>query len=126
MNKRLLLDFLGMSASALCAMHCLALPLLLAGSSLGGWQFLTSELYETLFLVFAAFIAAVALYPAYRRHQDRKPLTLAITGLLLLFFSHILGHELNNYWAEAAGAAFGGLLLVAAHFSNYRLVHKHI
>ena len=112
-------DRFGATASFLCAIHCAALPFVLALLPLIGLQFLADHRFERGFVFFACTLALFALVTGYRRHQRALPLMLAIPGLLLL----ILGVT----WAEGISiivhsvlVTIGGLLVASSHFVNLR------
>ena len=62
-------DFMGFSASLLCAVHCAALPFLLTLAPLAGLQFLRNPWVEYALILISFGIACYALIPGYRRHQ---------------------------------------------------------
>src|SRR6188768_3601535 len=77
-------DRLGATASFLCAIHCAALPFVIALLPLVGLSFLADHRFEAGFVGFACVLASFALVSGYRRHRRRLPLMLAAPGLLLL------------------------------------------
>lgn len=104
-------------ASALCLVHCLALPLLLLvlpGSLAAFAQ--SDSVHGWIFLIVAPF-AFVAYAFGYRRHRRTFPMTLGAAGLLCL------GIALVPSTPEPIGIATtiaGSLTLVAGHILNWR------
>lgn len=77
-------DRVGATASFLCAIHCAALPFVLAILPLLGLSFLADHTFERGFVLFASSLALFALVNGYRRHHRSLPLRLALPGLTLL------------------------------------------
>ncbi|GLQ94103.1 MerC domain-containing protein [Dyella acidisoli] len=116
-------DRIGATASFLCAIHCAALPFVLAILPLLGLSFLADHAFERGFVLFASALALVALVNGYRRHHRPLPLRLALPGLMLL----VLGVTLaENYpiIVHSVMVTCGGMLLASAHFFNLRLDHQ--
>jgi len=112
-------DFIGFSASLLCAVHCAALPFLLTLAPLAGLQLLDSPWVEYAFIVLSICIATGALVQGYRKHHHKfLPLIIAVAGFVLIG----LGQFLELSWAEALLTATGGATIAIAHLMNW----KHI
>lgn len=101
-------DVLGTITSLACAVHCLAMPLLL---SLGA-TFLTGHSIAYLFIVLAAF----AVWSA--AHSANRSMRVAMWGTWLLFAAGIvLEHQHAMFEYLGIGAS---LLLATLHVLNYR------
>lgn len=107
------LDFLGFSASFLCAIHCLALPFLLSLGLFGGLSWLHHPLVEWGLIGTAVLIAGPSLYRGYHQHQRTRPVWLAGIGFLLLALSRL------SIADEHLLTATGGLLIALAHWYNW-------
>lgn len=119
------LDFFGMFASLLCAVHCIAIPVLVALGAMGGLAFLQDPLVEKSFLALSAVIAILSLLPSYKnKHQRKEALGMALVGFLFLGAGHEIAHEVAWEHAEAASAALGGTLVAAAHWMNQKLLRE--
>lgn len=108
------LDFLGFSASFLCAIHCLALPFLLSLGLFGGLSWLHHPSVEWGLIGTAVVIAGPALYRGYRQHGRARPVWLAGIGFLLLGLSR------SSIGDEHLLTAAGGLLIATAHWFNWK------
>ena len=76
-----MLDRIGITATSLCALHCIMLPILLPALPLLGLGFLADHAWEHVFLLITALLGGFALYSGYKRyHQKYYPF------YLLLFF----------------------------------------
>jgi len=122
------LDSLGMTASALCAIHCAIVPLLITSLPLIGLGFLANPLFEWGMIVFALLIGIYAIGLSYfRTHHKLLPMVLLVGGFLII----IGGHLFISGWHEAIVVPIGGLLIATAHFFNFRyagmcrLDHQH-
>ena len=107
-------DFFGFSASFLCAVHCLALPLLLSMGLLGGLAWLHQPPVEWSLIGSAVLIAGPAFYRGHRSHRRLLPMGMAGLGILLLAGSRWL-HEYEHLLTGA-----GGILIATAHWLNWR------
>lgn len=119
-------DRVGATASFLCAIHCAALPFVLALLPFLGLEFLADHRFERGFVLFACLLAMLAMVRGYRRHQHPLPLLLATPGLALLLLG-VTYAEHYSIIVHSVLVTCGGLLLAAAHFVNLRRdsVHKH-
>jgi hypothetical protein len=116
-------DRFGAIASFLCAIHCAALPFVLALLPLVGLEFLADHRIERAFVVFACALALLTLVNGYRRHRRPGSLMLAFPGLSLL----LLGVSVAEQYPIALHSVLvtcGGVLLASAHFVNLRLDHR--
>ena len=102
--------------SALCLLHCLALPLLVAGLPLLA-QFSEGHLHAQM-LVVVVPLSVVALALGYRRHNSLRIVAAGAVGMALLAVGATVAH---SYWGLAADRTFsvaGALTLAAAHYFN--------
>lgn len=117
------LDVFGATASWACAVHCLALPLLITVLPLAGLSFLLSETSEIIFTVFSAAVAVMSFLPAYfNRHRKLRAAFLAVGGIALIVLTHLFFEE--NLALKIAFLVSGAVLLTAAHFVNRRLCRE--
>ena len=123
-------DRVGATASFLCAIHCAALPFVLALLPFVGLEFLADHRFERGFVFFACSLALFAMIRGYRRHQGALPLMLATPGLALLLFG-VTYAESYSIILHSVLVTCGGLLVASAHFVNLRSdrrychVHTH-
>lgn len=112
-------DTLGISASALCAIHCLALPFVVGFlPALATYLPGDEELHKVLAFVVAGF-GALAFWTGYRRHRRMSVLMLMAAGLGVIFFTTFYGCELlpSCDW-EPWCMVLGGMFMIAAHIAN--------
>ncbi len=114
---RLHLDFVGFSASMLCAVHCAALPIWMTIGTLGGMVWLENPFFEGIFIAASVGIAAWSLSRSYWLHHHQwTALKIVAAGFLLL----LAGRLVENAW-EVALTVAGGITIAAAHWVNWRL-----
>ena len=109
------LDRVGVLLSGLCALHCLAGLLLVAGLGLGGGVLLAPEIHR-IGLALAIAVGSVTLVLGVVRHGDPVPLQVGAAGIALMAFALFVGHGM----AEAALTILGVSLLAWAHLRNLR------
>ncbi|HEY0108441.1 MAG TPA: MerC domain-containing protein [Fibrella sp.] len=116
-------DYIGITGSVLCLIHCLAAPVVVMTSNL-----LRDDTLRTGFLsldyVFIA-INIVAVYFAARQHTSSAIRT-ALWSFLFLFTLGLLLENVNPLFEYIAYAASTGLVI--SHLINlrhHRLAHSH-
>lgn len=109
------LDRLAVLLSGLCLLHCLALPLLLAGlpvlGGLGGEHFHV----QMLAVVLPVSVVAFAL-----GHRSLRIIGLGAIGLSLLVVGGTIVHAGFGAFADTVFTVAGALILACAHFFNGR------
>lgn len=118
LNAAVVMDNLGIIASAVCLVHCLAMPFVIALLPVLGLQFL--ETHES-HMFLGAFIWAFALFaivPGYLKHRKTPILLGTALGLALVTFGVIFGHQLFGENGELICLSIGNLTLVAVHWKN--------
>ena len=114
------LDGFGVVASWACAVHCLALPMLVGILPLIGLGFLLSETSERALIGLSALIATASLLPSYYLHHGKlRSIFLAVGGLSLIVMTHLLFED--NLAAKIVFLIAGAGLITTAHLLNRRL-----
>ena len=121
-----LTDRIGATASFVCALHCAALPLVVALLPALGLGFLASHLFERVFVVCAILFATSSLTFGFRKHQGKAAFALLLPGVVLLVTGIIIDLH-SSPVLHAVLASCGGSLVALAHLANLRLgsVHLH-
>lgn len=127
-NSRIKTDWIDRSAvflSALCLLHCLALPLLVAGLPLLA-QFSDSHLHAQMLIVVVP-LSVVALGLGFRHHRNTKILWVGFVGLLALILGATLGHTYGSELIDRGMTIAGSIVLAVAHYYNstYPKSHAH-
>ncbi|APE04754.1 MULTISPECIES: MerC domain-containing protein [Alteromonas] len=114
------LDKLGIWVSGLCALHCLALPVLVPLLPLIGSSFFAQVWFERTILSFSILVGAVALISGATRYHGRLyPLVLLLTGGVIYWFKDIFGESYEPFTI-----ALGAFLIVTGHWLNMRLCRQ--
>lgn len=114
------LDKLGIWVSSLCAVHCLALPVVVPLLPLIGSTFFAQLWFERTILSISLVIGAVALLSGALKYHGRfYPIGLLAMGGIIYWFKDIFGES-----GEPFTIATGALLIVAGHWINMRLCRQ--
>ena len=120
-----LADRVGATASFLCALHCAALPFVLALLPALGLSFLADHSFEHWFIACATVLALTMLIRGYRRHGGPQALVLLVPGLVLLWLGgYVFDVETAGLW-HALLVSLGGSAVALAHIVNLRLSNLH-
>ncbi len=112
-----MLDRIGITATSLCALHCILLPVLLPFLPLLGLSFLASHEWEHVFLLMTAVLGTVALFSGYKRYHKRLyPFFMLYLGVALYWIKHDYSEAVEAYFIIG-----GAILIIAAHFINIKL-----
>lgn len=115
-----MLDRIGITATSLCALHCILLPILLPMLPLVGLSFLADHAWEHVFLLITAALGTVALFSGFRRYHKRLyPLYLLYIGVALYWIKHDFSEALEPVFIIG-----GASLIIAAHFINIKLCNN--
>ena len=115
------LDRAALGASALCLVHCLALPLIIAALPALSHLLSLPESIHVWILLFAMPTAGLAFVTGRARHGAFYPLIVGALGLMALATGIVFG----STRLETPITVTGSLLLAAAHIANWRLRHAH-
>ncbi len=80
-------DSLGIFASIGCAIHCAAMPFVIAYLPALGLSFLADEAFHKWMALVCFLIAIVAFIPGIRKHGNWTPISIGAVGLVLITFA---------------------------------------
>lgn len=80
-------DWLGIAASIGCAIHCAAMPFVIAYLPALGLSFLADEAFHKWMALVCFLIAIVAFIPGIRKHGNWIPVSIGAAGLALITFA---------------------------------------
>jgi len=110
------LDGAAVGLSALCLVHCLALPLLVAGLPFLA-QFAEGHLHAQM-LVVVLPLSIVALGLGFRHHRSTWIVLTGVLGMLTLVVGATVAHARLGLTADRVFTITGALVLATAHFYN--------
>ena len=110
------LDGTAVALSALCLVHCLALPIIVAGLPFLA-QFSEGHLHAQL-LVVVLPVSVVALGLGFRRHHNTRIVSAGTIGMLTLIVGATVAHNQLGLTADRVFTVTGALVLAGAHYFN--------
>ena len=114
-------DGLGVAGSAACALHCIAVPVLLVAGTAGSVPFLGDEEFHRALVMVVLPAALVAFGLGCWQHKDARVFWLGALGMAGLCASVALPHEMLGESGERALTLVSAALLITAHVRNFRL-----
>ncbi len=113
------LDILGVCLSFACAVHCLAMPLLIVVLPLVGMDFLLNQTAERVFVIATILLAASNLCWSYKLHRHSQALLVFLAAAIMLIsaififpHSHTVhgesGHKITAVHGGTGAAPVGG------------------
>jgi hypothetical protein len=116
-----LIDRVALFVAAVCGLHCVCFPLMLAITTASSFVHIVSQPIETAFLASAFVLGVVNLSGSWwKRHHRPECMVLFAIGMLLL----VLHERIPGVFISAAVSVTGGVFIGAAHFRNMKLLHK--
>ncbi|WP_299979377.1 MerC domain-containing protein [uncultured Pseudoteredinibacter sp.] len=114
-------DKFAISLSALCSIHCLATPIVLAAlPSLTGLALL-DEAFHSWMVLAVVPCSLLSLLIGCREHRQRSVAELGLIGIAILLTPLILGHEAVGELGEKTLSVVAAIVIALAHWKNYRL-----
>jgi hypothetical protein len=114
--RQQLYDGLAISASFVCLVHCLALPVLIMLLPTLAAFLTMPESFHVWALAVSVPVSLLALSAGYRRHGAVSPLFIVLPGLVLLALGALTP---SSEWMETALTVPGALLLAIGHGLNW-------
>lgn len=115
-----MLDKIGITATSLCALHCILLPVILPALPLLGLSFLADHEWEHVFLLITAVLGSIALLSGFKRyHRKLYPFYLLLIGVGIYWIKHDFAEDLQPYFI-----ILGASLIVGAHMINLKLCNS--
>ena len=116
MKSRTIEDKLGICASLVCMVHCIAIPILLILGFDSIRQIIDQEWIEMGFIGASLAIGAFSFLRGYLQHRQHFIPVLFLAGFLLL-----VNGEAVSHFVLAAGLSITGALIIAyAHLQNLK------
>ncbi|MGB5245437.1 MAG: MerC domain-containing protein [Woeseia sp.] len=116
------IDRLAMLMSALCVVHCLALPFVLVALPFMA-QFAETHWHLPM-LLFAVPVSVTAIVIGYRRHGNSGLVWGVAAGLAMLIGGATIGHDYFGAMADRSLTISGSLVLAYMHWQNSRLLRS--
>lgn len=115
-----MLDRIGITATSLCALHCILLPVILPALPLLGLSFLADHTWEHIYLIITGILGSIAMFSGFKRyHRKLYPLYLLLLGLVIYWMKHDVSEQVEPFFIVV-----GATLIVAAHIINLKLCNQ--
>ncbi len=121
-------DQIAIALSAICIVHCLAVPVLVAVLPIAAVSFGEGQHFHGLMLGLVVPTSFFGFLLGFRLHRRSGLVVLGAVGVAVLIAAAFWGH---STWVEAVEVSVsvgGSLLLATAHWLNFREVrrcHRH-
>lgn len=112
------IDNLGMIASAICLVHCMAMPFVIAFLPFLGLQFLEGHESHVWLAGIIWVFALLAIVPGYLKHRKSSILFGMALGLAFVSLAVLGADKLIGEKGELICITTGNLILVAVHWKN--------
>ena len=122
-------DRIAISLSAICIVHCLAVPLVVAVLPLAALGLGDESHFHAVMLWLVVPISVIGLVMGYREHNRAAIVVAGIVGMAVVSVAAILGHGQWPISIEVLVSLVGSVLLAGAHWANFvvvRKVHVHV
>lgn len=116
-NLNINLDSVGFYASFICAVHCVAVPILLTSISAAKLGVLANPLFEIMMIVLSVIIGFSSLLPSYKNHRKIMPIIILAIGFIGIFAGHFIVSE--NY--ESIVTPIGAFTVAFSHLVNWKI-----
>lgn len=114
-------DKLAISLSAICAFHCLVLPLLLVVLPSLSVLPLGGEAFHKWMVVAVLPISAFSLTLGCKQHKRKSALVAGFIGVALLVLAVLFGESHLGEVGEKGFTLAGAILVAIAHLKNQRM-----
>jgi hypothetical protein len=122
-------DRIAIALSAICIVHCLAVPVFVAVLPIAAVSFGNSGHFHGLMLWLVVPTSLVGFLMGFRLHRRAGLVAQGAAGVVILGAAAVWGHEVWPEWFEVLISVAGSLVLASAHWQNFRAVrrcHRHV
>lgn len=113
------LDKLAIGLSALCAIHCLFLPVAIILVPALTATVVGDEIFHRWMLLVVIPTSLFALTLGCRRHRNNTILATALLGLGIMIYAALFGHDHLGEFGEKAATLIGACILSLGHWWNH-------
>jgi len=119
MNIKLNWDALGIGTSVACAIHCALLPVLVSTLPIFGINIIHNSFFEWGMIGLAFVVGSYSLFHGFiKHHHSFVPISIFAVGFIFLVLKQLF-HQFEYLFLAVAV-----ILIISAHYYNYRLCHK--
>ena len=119
MNIKINWDGLGIATSIACAIHCALLPIVVSSLPIFGINIIHNLFFEWGMIALAFVVGSYSLFHGYiKHHRTSTPVMIFTAGFIFLVLKQFFPQ------AEYVFLFIAVILIISAHFYNYRLCHR--
>ncbi|MBS1509581.1 MAG: MerC domain-containing protein [Bacteroidetes bacterium] len=119
MKLKLNWDAVGIATSVVCAIHCALLPVIVTSLPVLGVNIVHNGVFEWSMIGLAFIVGSYSLFHGYHvHHHSLSPVLLFSAGFIFLILKQFYSKQEYLFLAIAV------VLIISAHYYNYRLCHK--
>lgn len=115
-------DKIGICASGLCLVHCLATPILLITMPASSVSGLDSPLTHQIFAIIVTISILLAVYPHCKKHGHKDIIAYAFVGFIFIL-AGILLHDAVSEEVTHGLTILGSIVLIYCHIKNMKIRH---
>lgn len=124
MSASRLLDRIAISLSAICIVHCLAVPLAVAILPIALLGLGGESHFHAAILWLVVPVSVVGLIMGFREHHRARIAATGVLGMAIIAYASVYGHGQWPFSIEIIVSLLGSLLLAGAHWANFAVVRK--
>ena len=118
-------DRIAITLSAICIVHCLAVPVIVALLPVIALTWgLNDAAFHTLMLWFVVPTSVLGFAFGYHAHRGAMIVLLGAVAIAVLAFGALRGHGVWTMGVETAVNISASVLLAVAHWRNFRAVRR--
>lgn len=118
-RKQSHIGLLGLSASILCAIHCVSMPFILSASALGTTQLISNPLIEITLILISVIFGYSVIRKGYLNHKKTSIMAIFIMSSIFLIIFGIIIHD-----HESPISAIGGIGIAISFLLNWKAIQK--
>ncbi|HTQ63815.1 MAG TPA: MerC domain-containing protein [Puia sp.] len=122
-NYRSVWDKIGISASLVCAVHCVLLPVFFSTLPFLGIEILENKTIEIIVIATSLVVGSWALFNGYRHYHKGWFLVIFVFGIIVLVISNTM--ITRRSW-EIVLKAIAAVSIVTAHLYNWKFSKRSI
>src|SRR5215813_9152733 len=112
-------DRLGIIASAVCFLHCIATPIVISFAAVWAHYIPSEERFHRTLAILVTAVGGFAILAGYRQHKRKRVLLLMASGLICISVGAWWGDRLPSHIAEVTITLIGSCLMIMDHLNNH-------
>ena len=117
-------DQIAIALSAICIVHCLAVPVLVALLPVAAVSFGDDQHFHGLMLWLVVPTSVLGFALGFRLHRRSGIVLAGAIGVIVLAITAVYGHDAWSETLEVLASVAGSLVLGSAHWLNFRAVRR--